>query len=320
MVLLQKIEPSSFAAIYPLLRSHDPDLSPATWQSLFNYPWQRSSSYCGYGLFDGETAVGFLGMIFSQRRISNQTHNVCNLTTWVVRPDYRSHSFSLMMPIMRLKDHTITDLSATNDVARISERLGFKPLETSVSILLPYSKPDAELEGRLYSNDEIASLSLSATTRHVFADHRSYDSCHQLLLRTQRGDCHVLYTVNIDPRLSCCHIQSISNLDLFERHQAKIRQRIVQDTGIPLIAVDSRLVDSVDVPSSFRLPLGVPRLYLSQQLQPEQIDNAYSELILLDLNAVGAITLKLHERLLLKMLKPVAKQWLHWRSSLPLAG
>lgn len=282
MVSLQKIEPSRFPEIYSLLREHNPRVSEDNWRKLFSYQWNQPSSYCGYGLFDEENAVGFLGLIFSQRHIAKQKELFCNLTTWVVKPNYRSHSLSLMMPVMRLSDYTITDLSATDGVAKISQRLGFQTLDTAVRVLFPYSMTATE-KVQLYSDNEIAVLPLEATEPAVFADHQPYANCHQLVLQTRQGYCHVLYTLNSHPILSYCHIQSISNAPLFERYQAAIRRRITRDTGIPLIVIDSRLVASIKLPFSHQLPLDTPRLYRSQRLQPAQIDNAYSELILLDL-------------------------------------
>jgi hypothetical protein len=283
MVSLQKIESSRLTEVYPLLRELDPQLSQDHWRKLFSYQWNQPSNYCGYGLFDDGTAVGFLGLIFSHRQIANQKELFCNLTSWVVRPDYRSHSLSLMMPVMRLKDHTITDLSATAGVAKLSERLGFQPLDTTVRVLFPYGMTTVN-QVRLYSDDEIAILPLESSELAVFADHQPHAHCRQLVLHTDQGYCHVLYTLNMHPKLSYCHIQSISNAPLFERHQAIIRRRIIRDTGIRLIIIDSRLVAPIKLPFSCQIRLRTPRLYRSQQLQPAQIDNAYSELVLLGLN------------------------------------
>lgn len=311
MVSLQKVEPSRFAEIYPLLREQWPQLSEDKWRKLFSYQWNRPSSYCGYGLFDEDTAVGFLGMIFSQRQIAKQKELFCNLTSMVVRPDYRSHSLSLLMPVMRLKDYTITDLTASDGLAKLSKRLGFQTLDTAIRVLFPYGMTTVE-EVQLYSDDEIAILPLEATELAVFADHQPYANCHQLVLQTKQGYCHVLYTLNIHTILSYCHIQSISNPLLFERHQAIIRRRIIRDTGIPLIIIDSRLVALINLPFSYQLPLATPRLYRSHHLQPAQIDNAYSELVLLGLRTGLGPRLRtglgLRKRLL-RAFTPIVSRW-----------
>jgi hypothetical protein len=291
MVSLQKIDCSRFNEIYPLLESFDSKLSKDLWKTLFNYQWDRYSNYCGYGLFDDEVPVGYLGMLFSQRQINQQKHDFCNLTSWIVRPDYRSHSLSMMMPIMRLKDHTITDLSASETVIKLSERLGFQQLDETIRVLLPY--PMGLGRGRddtltFHRDNEIAALQLDKYDQLIFEDHRPYDHCRQLVLQVNKHEyCHLLYTTNRHPILSYCHIQSISNISLFDHYQATIRNLISRETGIPLIVIDSRLVASGNFPFSIEIPLGRPRIYRSQKLQPAQIDNLYSEYILLGLRSLG---------------------------------
>lgn len=308
MVSLRKIDCSRFNEIYPLLDSFDSKLDKESWKTLFNYQWNQPSPYCGYGLFeDDDTPVGYLGMLFSQREIDCKKHDFCNLTSWVVRPDYRSHSLSMMMPVMRLKDHTITDLSATETVIKLSERLGFKRLDTTVCVLLPSPlsiKKDSAKEYSLYKDAEIATLDLSSTDRAILEDHYPYKNCHQLVVQVSNYEyCHVLYTLNRDPILSYCHIQAISNRSLFEQLQAVIRNCIRRDTGISLIIVDSRLVQSIKLPFSFEAPLGAPRIYRSPELAAAQVDNLYSEYILLGLRSLGVRKVLLDTFPMLRQLK-----------------
>lgn len=291
MPSLQKIDCSRFDELYPLLELFDSPLSKDLWKSLFDYQWARSEDYCGYGLFDDGVPVGYLGMLFSQRTIEQQTHHFCNLTSWIVRPDYRSHSLSMMMPIMRLKNHTVTDLSASETVIKLSERLGFKYLDKTVQVLLPLPLGLGQSKAqtlRFYQDDEISELSLTDSEQRIFEDHRRYSDCHQLVIQVTPDEyCHVLYTVHPDSKLSYCHIQSISNIEVFERYQADIRKCIGRAAGISLIVVDSRFVASLKLPLSVEIPVGSPRIYRSNTLQAAQVDNLYSEYILLGLRSLG---------------------------------
>lgn len=292
MPSLQKIDRSRFDEIYPLLESFDSQLSQDLWKTLFDYQWDRPSSHCGYGLFDDGVPVGYLGMLFSQRTINQQKHDFCNLTSWIVRPDYRSHSLSMMMPVMRLKDHTITDLSASETVLKLSERLGFKSLDTTVQALLPFPITfggDKSQPHSIHRDDEVAALSLDSADQTIFEDHRPYGDCHQLVVQgSNPGEyCHVLYTIHPDRLLSYCHIQSISNVEVFGRYQSTIRKCISRDSRILWIIVDSRLIASLKLPYSVEIPVGAPRIYRSNTLQETQVDNLYSEYILLGLRSLG---------------------------------
>ena len=212
-----------------------------------------------------------------------------------------------MMPVMRLKDYTITDLSAGSEVIKISKRLGFKDLDTAVQVLLPHRGISSVGVNRMLEGNAIASLPLKANDLKVFKDHYPYSNCHQLVIQDGTSYCHVIYTQNRDPDLSYCHIQSISNPMLFECHHLAIRQQIMRRSGIPLIVIDTRLLSSVNLPFSYRLPLSSPRIYRSAQLQPSQIDNLYSELTLLAFSTVDCLALGWREKALTLCL-PAIKQ------------
>lgn len=302
MVSVRPVTAADFEQVYPLLDWHDSALGKTAWQRIFDYAWHHEEPHCGYGLFDADEAVGFLGFIFSDRTISGQKAKFCNLTTWVVKPQYRGHSLSLMMPVMRLKDYTITDLSAGSNVIKISQRLGFKDLDTAVQVLLPYQGMSSTAAGHMLEGNAITTLSLKANDLRVFQDHQPYANCHQLVIQDGTSYCHVIYTQNRDPELSYCHIQSISDHKLFERHHWAIRQQMMRCSGIPLIVIDARLLASVNLPLSYRLPLSSPRIYRSSQLQPSQIDNLYSELTLLAFPTSDCLALGWREKAMVRCL------------------
>jgi len=58
----------------------------------------------GYALYKNDTEiVGFLGTIFSERKIENSICNHCYLHSWIVDKDYRTQSFRLITPILEKK-------------------------------------------------------------------------------------------------------------------------------------------------------------------------------------------------------------------------
>ena len=66
MVSVRPVTASDFEQVYPLLDWHDPDLGKIGWQRIFDYAWQHDEPHCGYGLFDEDEAIGFLGFIFQR--------------------------------------------------------------------------------------------------------------------------------------------------------------------------------------------------------------------------------------------------------------
>jgi hypothetical protein len=300
-ISVQKVEQASLPSILPLLSEHDPSVSAELWSALFRPAWAPVESFCGYGLFDGEEAVGFLGAVFSQRVFDGQVEKLCNLTTWVVKPQYRAHSISLLLPFFKLKDHTLVDLSPTGGVVAICKRLGFQTLDSSIV------------------HDRVAIAErLDADERRLLADHTAYNHCRHLLVEAKGQRCYVVYTCISRAPLRYGYIQHISNLPLFAQYNLAIRQQIAQTAAARLVVVDARLVQGVNLPLCWDLPVEVIRLYRSTRLKPEQIDNLYSELIALDFNPVPIEELSLpalKQRLLRRVL--VMKNWLPYSTNAP---
>lgn len=291
MVSLQRVDASVFSDVCPLLRQIDPSLTETVWSSIFNYKWEREEDYCGYGLFDDKEIVGFLGLIFSKRMIDDNIEYFCNMTSWIVKEQYRGHSLSLLLPVLRLKYHTITDLSPSEDVIRILERFGFKELDSRVKILLPTGifRRDNSIDNCCISLDmnQMKGI-LNEKEMRIFKDHFDYPYFGHLLAYNDNSHCYVIFTIVRKTRLPYCYIQYISNVELFSIYSRTIRSRITKAGKTRFVLVDSRLVRGIKFPFSYDLPIRFPKLYRSSSLRPEQIDNLYSELPLLNLNIIPA--------------------------------
>jgi len=289
MIEVRRIERSMFQEVYPLLLDlNNPYLTETDWKRIFDYRWDREEDYCGYGLFDGREIVGFLGLIFSKRWIDNQMESFCNLTSWIVKEKYRDQSLALILPALKLKDHTLTDLSASDKVLRIMKRLGFRELESELKVLLPYPLARGPSDVRLtQEQNEIESV-LKGNDLKLFRDHENLTSCSHLLLYGPNGYCYLIYsTVKNVTKYSYNYIHYLSNPIRFREYHGVIRSKIISITKIPFIVVDSRLVRNVHLPFSYTLSLTPPRLYRSAHLEPEQIDNLYSELVLLNFSTIS---------------------------------
>lgn len=279
-----------FSEIYPLLQEFNSNLTEADWRSLFDYKWKRQEEYCGYGLFDGPEIVGFLGLIFSQRVIDHNVENFCHLAAWIVKENYRMHSFSLMMPVLKLDDHTLVDLSPTSGVARISKRLGFTELESRIKVLLPWpisTKPYLSRNFSITQDKNLIGQLLSGSELTIFHDHQHFRPCRHLVVKHRDKHCYVIYTtVRNSSRVPYCYIHYVSEAQAFAKFSFAIRTEIIRKTRIPWVVVDSRLVQSVRLPFSPEFSLSSPKLFKSAGLRADQIDNLYSELIMFDFDSI----------------------------------
>lgn len=286
-MLIQKVNASMFDQAYPLLQELNPNLSRNVWQSIFQPPWSQEEDYCGYGLWDGEEMVGFLGLIFSQRMINSQVERFCNITSWIVKEPYRGQSMSLMFPLMKLKDYTLTDLSAYQELFPLLKRMGFKELDSRLKLLIPMrfarDRPSGQSVQIVQTQDQIRSK-LSAGDLAVFDDHQGIEGCRHMLLEVGDQTCYAVYTLNQSGRFPYCCLQYISNVQCFAEASVALRLCLAKQHQTPFIFVDSRFIAGVDLPWTIEVPLKFTKLYKSDRLAPPQIDNLYTELMLLNFN------------------------------------
>src|SRR5262245_37584176 len=137
MTAVEKVTPAMFDDIYALMSELDNTQSRERWREIFDYQWESDEGYVGYALVDDRKVVGFNGAIFSRRIIDGREARFCNLTSWIVKDQYRTESLRLVFPFLNLKGYTITNLTMNERAWEITRRLGFKNLDTNVRIFFP---------------------------------------------------------------------------------------------------------------------------------------------------------------------------------------
>lgn len=285
MIRVEKIDCANFKGIDGILTDIWATDSQEKSRKIFEYQWERDETHCGLILVDGDRTVGFLGMIFSRRRINDKVEKFCNLTSWFVHKDYRSRAISLILPLHGMKDYTITDLTPAKNVYQIQNKLGFKDLDAAGRLLLPFGR---RLFQPKYSatnlTHDLAAIEkkLEGQNLKIFNDHKHYRCSHFLLTGKDRY-CYIIYTKLKRKRIPYAHLHYISDPDLFALAYRDIRKSIISHSKGYFLLIDSRLVKNKKLPLSVCLPYRAPKQYMSSTLKPEQIDNLYSELVMLNL-------------------------------------
>ena len=299
MVCLEKIDSSLFPNLYEsFLVDDDPLSDEQVWRNVFDYRWEHEEGHCGYALLDQGQVVGMIGMVFSEREIDGKPKKFCNLHTWWVREDHRGRSLSLLRPILRMPEYTITHFTPCDKVRALSKRLGFKTLDAQLKILLPIdvfrSARSADADALLFDEQAIEER-LTEPDQRILHDHRPY-GCGHLLVTDGSEDCYVVYTHVERHRLPYCHLHYISNMDVFARQQRLIRSAIIRRHRVKFAAIDARLVRDVKLPRSFDFWAPAHALYKSTDVRPEQIDNLYSDVVFLKLTVLPDISHELTTR------------------------
>jgi hypothetical protein len=292
MVTLEKIQSSLFSNLYEsFLIDDDPLSDEQDWRNVFDYQWETGQDHCGYALLDEGKVVGMMGMVFSERHIDGAMKKFCNLHTWWVREDHRGRSLALLRPILKLEGYTITHFTPCDTVRAVTKRLGFSDLDSQLKILLPLGIFGSRSAGDFtYTFDERAiEERLNEHDRKILLDHRPY-GCGHLLVSDGVEDCYLLYTHVVRHRLPYCHIQYISNKDVYATLEPQIRKLLLKNHRARFVAVDVRLVSDMKFRFSFNFWAPANALYKSSDVQPEQIDNLYSDVVFLSLTVLPDIT------------------------------
>ena len=276
-----------FEAIHRLLlRFDNQNLTQDDWRQLFKYEWQKKDEPPGYVLLDKDKIVGFIGFIFCTRTINGKERKFCNITSWIVLKEYRSQSIMLLYESLKLKNCTLTNLTCTKEVHNISRKLGFKELETKSIVI--FSLPSLwnilgrGKHGKVLREELDIEKCLTGESLKLYRDHLSY-KCGQIVLNANKGCCHVVFNRIKKYRVGCSRILYISNNELFLKYSKLICGIIRRINGTVIIMVDKRLVGDVSKPLWFESKLRVPRLYKSDSLSCEDVDNLYSELVVLNI-------------------------------------
>lgn len=271
-----------FDEIYStLLRRHDPTIPREKWRNIFEPSWVVSrGKHAGYVLKEGNRVVAFLGLIFSEREVAGSVEAFANVTSWIAE-DGGARGAALLFPLRELRSHTITNLTSTPEAYRIFRRFGFEVLETHYQII-PAVIPRGRKRWRvLEDGDEIAAV-LSESDRIVYRDHVPY--ARQLIADDGAHYCHMVFSVRQFRGLRIAKVHHMGGgtdpnevLPAIGRYLARKRRILAFDC-------DDRLLGSPGLRWSVRRKLDVPRLYRSASLEPPQISELYTEMVLLGIS------------------------------------
>ncbi len=288
MATVEKATPEMFDDVYPLLlelsNSH---WTREKWRLIFDYQWEFDEGHVGYALIDDRKVVGFNGTLFSRRIIDGREVRICNLTSWIVKEQYRSESLRLVFPLLNLKGYTLTNLTMNDRAWAITKRLGFKNLDTNMRLLFPV--PELSVSTKkdppvIVSDEARIAEILDPVNLRIFRDHLRY-SCGHLVIQDKDSYCYLLYAEKHYKKYNCKarygHLHYISDRSFFLKYLNKIKHHFLKNQKYLFLAVDERLTGNDPIPYSKVCPLKIPKMYKSEILTREQVDNLYSELVVL---------------------------------------
>ncbi len=261
----------------------DPDIPPEVWARSFDYPWMPERPNNGFRLMDGPRLVGVLLAFYCERRFGERRIACCNLSSWCVLPDYRAHSFRLMKRILSQTGYDFIDLTATDEVVRISTKLGFKRLDVG-RVLVPHLPRLPKRGVGIARPEELPEGALPEPARTIFEDHRGLPGIAHLAARTPAGPCYLIYARRRRKGVPCAVIRHVEPSDRLPACLSSIGGYLLRREGLLASVVEERFLPRRPF-GSIRLAKPSRKLYRGPNLRPGDIDNLYSELLLLPMRA-----------------------------------
>jgi acetoacetyl-CoA synthetase len=236
---------------------------------------------------DGDV-VGFVSTILGKRTIRGETVRLCNVSSWIVKPEYRAYSLALHAKAIADKRVTVTNLSATPHVLKLLEKLGFTLMDKSERIILPVVTAQTVMDRcEILTKAHAVEDALEGERLRFFRDHQLPYNKH-ILLRTRAGDCYLmmnrtLKTIRGNLRLPFARVHHVSAPDIFVRHLEKLVVRVVAFLKVVAMIVDDRMLRGAVPWHSFMRPGGERKAaFRSGGLAAEDIDGLYTEAVLLN--------------------------------------
>lgn len=259
-------------------------ISADAWIEAMRTPWKGDPPNHGFMLVAGDSVVGAYLAFYSERTINGRREQFCNLGSWCVLPEYRFHSLRLAKALLNQPDYHFTDLSPGPGVAKLNERLGFKPLDSTLVIIptLPWLVWPAT--ATISSSRDTIEGALTGADLDFYRDHSDAQAVDHLVVHKGSETCYVMLrraTPGRIRKVPFVWILHVSNRKLFARVIRPLARYLLVHYGALAIRAELRVIKVRPHPSSVRRIPHVRRMYKSPYLDADQIDYLYSELVCL---------------------------------------
>lgn len=300
--------PGDVDEIIALVRSDEfaHEHSPEQLRPLFSYHWLEEKPSLGFVILQSGRLAGYLGAVYSDRRVGGQLLRFCNFTTLCLHPDFRGRarrtSGSLLQYSKALGDYALgardciyTAFSANRAASRLLEGFDFRRISEHTVIFRPGANASTLISrpARILSDPSRILPILEEEHRRYLRDHLPYHCAHYLVLEGSRY-CYVV-TRRLRVRRSVIlgnwptdHIRKryfpagdilyLSDPEIAFRHWEQLKWRVMLRQRVVALACDEWMLGP-DGPAGIKIPRVVHRL--GGTIEDRQIDKLYSEFVLL---------------------------------------
>lgn len=254
-------------------------ISSADWARAARVPWSVDAPNHGFMLLDENNIVGVYLAFYSSRAMKGRTERFCNLGAWCVAPKHRLHSLQLLRALLGQPGYHFTDLSPSGNTVPVNERLKFARLDTAAA-LMP-NLPWLSWPGQHWVTSERAAIErvLAGRDLQIYRDHQHAQAAKHVVMTYRDEQCYVIFRRDRRKNLPLfASVLYVSNPSLFQRMARIFGRHLLVRHRVLVTLMELRVVGGQPA-GSFLLRSSRPKMFRSDSLQPDQIDNLYSELV-----------------------------------------
>jgi hypothetical protein len=275
-VVLSPITDADVAAVADFLHVNYDDRVPWA-RSLLAEPWKVEAPNHGFVLRDGQRIVGAHTAFYSERLVGGSLERFCDLGTWYVLPEFRSHSIRLIKALLAQPGFHFSALSPSHDVTPIHTWLGFHFLDTAAALILNLPWPTPPGRTTISTDPDVIESTLTGTELELYHDHAQALAARHVVLIREPDSCYVMYRETTIRAVPLAVILHVSNPQLFHRAILPLTRHLLIRQRLLATLAELRIIGDRP-PLSFKVT-SWPKMYRSASLEPDQFDDLYSELV-----------------------------------------
>ena len=261
------------------------------WANILDCRWNKKNDQYGVVVEENGELAGFLGIVFADRDIDDQSHRTGNITSWYIAKHLRRGGLGQDMLELITQDENVTYVatSANFRSGALLKKIGWQVMEEQRLFwqrLPTPTRPTQELitgqKHVLYYAFEQGDLSSNAS--QIIRAHEGLNITHHLLTQDMKPP---LFFCTYEKRKGPESVQSFEILYAENRQGIGQNIQTIADLLLPndqaVLSSDSRFVEG-GVAHSKIVDLEVPRFFKpTKNLSASQISFIFSEVLLLDL-------------------------------------
>jgi hypothetical protein len=253
------------------------------WKALFASGWESPAVDMGRVARVGGQVVGVIGALYSTRNIDGILESFCNIHSWVTLESNRTSSLPLLMSLIQDDSRHYTNVTANQKAYQSSRFVKFQVLESMFHAFpnIPSISSFLNFNCKILKSPQTVKPTLDSLYPKVFDDFECTPGHKQLMLQKDGQSLHIVYRKTTWKSWSCAQIIRAHPIKLFQSWLPIIKTNLFFNK-IAFTTVDKRFIGEVKPWFIKSSEYPVAKIYLSKGLDAQQIDNGYTDRIILD--------------------------------------